>query len=253
MISDRQREYRQQYLAEIGPAYSGWVHVLVLYGVSLGAIAGCLTRLEGAAWEWLLVLPVAIGANFAEWAIHKYLLHRLVDVFGLRLAYDRHTRQHHRYFTYDEGTFTTVREFRIVFFPWRVLVALVLAGGLLALAFALLLNANAGYIVFATLMSHYVLYETFHACCHVPENPWMRRLPLINTMRRNHAAHHDPDLMMECNLNLTLPIADWALGTSDLDRGLFGHLFNGYGETHVKPSLKRRAKENANTVGSSLS
>jgi hypothetical protein len=39
-------------------------------------------------------------------------------------------------------------------------------------------------------------------------------------------------------MNLTFPIADWALGTSDLDRGLLGHLFNGYDETHVKPALK---------------
>ena len=28
--------------------------------------------------------------------------------------------------------------------------------------------------------------------------------------------------MMEVNMNLTFPIADWAFGTSDLDRGLFG-------------------------------
>jgi hypothetical protein len=28
------------------------------------------------------------------------------------------------------------------------------------------------------------------------------------------------------------------MGTSDLKRGLFGHLFNGYDETHVKEELK---------------
>jgi hypothetical protein len=39
-------------------------------------------------------------------------------------------------------------------------------------------------------------------------------------------------------MNLTFPIADWAMGTSDLNRGLLGHLFNGYDETYVKPELK---------------
>ena len=39
-------------------------------------------------------------------------------------------------------------------------------------------------------------------------------------------------------MNLTFPVADWAMGTSDLNRGLLGHLFNGYDETHVKPELK---------------
>lgn len=28
------------------------------------------------------------------------------------------------------------------------------------------------------------------------------------------------------------------MGTSDLNRGLLGHLFNGYDETHIKPELK---------------
>ena len=39
-------------------------------------------------------------------------------------------------------------------------------------------------------------------------------------------------------MNLTFPIADWLLGTSDLDRGLLGHLFNGYLTRHLKPDLK---------------
>ena len=44
--------------------------------------------------------------------------------------------------------------------------------------------------------------------------------------------------MMEVNMNLTFPIADWLFGTSDLDRGLIGHLFNGYGTKHIKQNLK---------------
>jgi hypothetical protein len=39
-------------------------------------------------------------------------------------------------------------------------------------------------------------------------------------------------------MNLTFPIADWFLGTTDLDRGLLGHLFNGYSERHIKTELK---------------
>jgi hypothetical protein len=45
-------------------------------------------------------------------------------------------------------------------------------------------------------------------------------------------------IMMHLNMNLTFPVADWAMGTSDLNRGLLGHLFNGYDETHQKPELK---------------
>jgi hypothetical protein len=45
--------------------------------------------------------------------------------------------------------------------------------------------------------------------------------------------------MMTTNMNLTYPIADWLFGTSDLDRGIVGHVFNGYATRHRKPNLKR--------------
>jgi hypothetical protein len=44
--------------------------------------------------------------------------------------------------------------------------------------------------------------------------------------------------MMTHNMNLTFPIADWVMGTSDLNRGLLGTLFNGYNEDHLKPELR---------------
>ena len=40
-------------------------------------------------------------------------------------------------------------------------------------------------------------------------------------------------------MNLTFPIMDWAFGTSDLNRGLFGHLFNGYSTDHLKTDMRK--------------
>ena len=48
--------------------------------------------------------------------------------------------------------------------------------------------------------------------------------------------------MMEVNMNLTFPIADWLFGTSDLNRGLLGHLFNGYDTRHLKQKLRGTPK-----------
>ena len=45
--------------------------------------------------------------------------------------------------------------------------------------------------------------------------------------------------MMEKNFNLTYPIADWLFGTSDLDRGLVGHVFNGYDTRFKKRNLRK--------------
>jgi hypothetical protein len=238
MMTERQRKFREKYVSEISPWYNGLVHIGVMYAVGIGLIAWCVSRMENPTWEWLLVVPVAIAGNFAEWGMHQHVMHRLVDAFAIRAIYDRHTRQHHQYFTDNDWTIHTVREFRIVFFPWRVLAVLVVGGGLISLAMAWLVNPNAGYVTFITMIGHYMVYETFHFCCHVPDNAFVRNMPFVNTIRRHHIAHHNMGIMMHINMNLTFPIADWALGTSDLKRGLLGHLFNGMDERYVKEELK---------------
>ncbi len=238
MMTERQRKFREKYVSEISPWYNGLVHIGVMYAAGIGGIWWCVSRMQNPTWEWLLIIPVAIGGNFVEWAMHKYVMHRLIDVFAIRAIYDRHTRQHHQYFTDNDPTIHSVKEFRIVFFPWRVLIALAVMGGALAFVAAQLVNANAGYVVFITMIGHYMVYETFHFCCHVPENSFVAHMPFVNTIRRHHAAHHNMGIMMHCNMNLTFPVADWAMNTSDLKRGLLGHLFNGYSDKHVKEELK---------------
>ena len=237
-MTERQRKFRENYVAQISPWYSGLLHIGVMYGAGIGGIWWCLAQMQAARWEWLLVIPVALAGNFVEWGMHKYIMHRLRDVFALRSIYDRHTRQHHQYFTDNDHTINTIREFRIVFFPWRVLAVLAVAGGLISLAMATLINANAGYVTFVTMIGHYMVYETFHFCCHVRENWFVRNVPFVNTIRRHHAAHHNMGIMMHVNMNLTFPVADWFMDTSDLKRGLIGHLFNGYDEKYVKEELK---------------
>ncbi|MCG5259056.1 fatty acid hydroxylase family protein [Cupriavidus gilardii] len=238
MMSERQRKFREQYKADISPLYNGLLHIGVIFAAGIAALYYCATRLENATWEWLLVLPVFLAGNLVEWFMHKYVMHRRIDVFALRAIYERHTRQHHQYFTDIEPTIDTTREFRIVFFPWRVLITLGVGGGVLGYLAYLLINANAAYIVFMTMVGHYLVYEVFHYCCHVHDNRFVRNMPFINTIRRHHTAHHNQGIMMHYNMNLTFPIADWLMGTSDLRRGLLGHLFNGYNEDHIKEELK---------------
>ena len=37
------------------------------------------------------VIPVVIGGNFAEWAMHRFVMHRLKDVFAIRPIYEVRT------------------------------------------------------------------------------------------------------------------------------------------------------------------
>ncbi|MEO7402512.1 MAG: sterol desaturase family protein [Burkholderiales bacterium] len=237
-MSERQRKFRAEYMEGVRDGYSGPFHIGVIYVVGLTMIGWCLSRLQGASWEWLLVIPVFAFSNMFEWWIHKNVMHRLIDVWALRAIYDRHTRQHHQYFTDNEMTVSSSREWRIIFFPWRALFSFMALGAPFALALAWLVNPNAGYILMVTIVGQYLIYETFHFSCHVHENWAVRNIPFVNTIRRHHTAHHNYGVMMGRNMNLTFPIADWIMGTSDLDRGLIGTIFNGVNEDYVKPELK---------------
>ena len=237
VMTDRQRKFREIYVSGISPFYNGIFHIGIMYGVGSLIVFYCLTQLDNPSWAWLTIIPVAIAGNFVEWTMHKYVMHRLVDVFALRAIYDRHTRQHHQYFTDTDYTIETVKEHRIVFFPLRVLIVLGVFGLLISYCAAKAINTNVGSIVYITMVSHYLIYETFHYCCHIQENWFVRNVPLVNTIRRHHAAHHNLGIMMHKNMNLTFPLADWIMGTSDLKRGLLGTLFNGFNEDHIDPNL----------------
>lgn len=238
MMTDRQRKFREAYRAKISPRYNGLVHIAVLYGVGLAAICYCISQLHDARWDWLLVIPVCLAGNFVEWAMHRFVMHRRINVFALRQIYERHTREHHQYFTDLEPTIDTIQEFRIVFFPWRVLTAFGVGGTIAGLITAAIIDKNAGYIVFLTMVAQYLIYETFHFSCHCHENWFVRTMPFINTIRRHHTAHHNLGIMMKYNMNLTFPIADWVMGSTDIRRSLIGTLFNGYNDKYVKTELR---------------
>ena len=245
-IGERQRAFRRKYQSEIHPLYNGPFHIGVIYLVGAVAIWWCASRLVGATWEWLLVVPIFVLSNLFEWYMHRSVMHRLIDVWALRAIYDRHTRQHHQYFTDNEMTVDSTREWRIIFFPWRALFTFMALGVPFALLLGWAINPNAGYILMITIVGQYLIYETFHYCCHVHDNWFVRYMPFVNTIRRHHTMHHNKGIMMTHNMNLTFPIADWLMGTSDLDRGLLGHIFNGYSMKHVKPELRERIEKYVN-------
>ena len=43
-------------------------------------------------------------------------------------------------------------------------------------------------------------------------------------------------------MNLTFPVMDWLFGTSDLDRGLIGHIFNGYDTRYIRKNMRKTSR-----------
>lgn len=242
-MSARQRKYREIYRSRIVGWYNGWLHVAVIYAIGIAAMTIYIGAMQDIRWyEWLIVPVVFLGANFFEWLLHRYVMHRPWNFAPFRAIYQRHTLMHHQFFTDEEMRFAGSHDFRVTFFPPYALVTFLMMSVPMALVAGWLFTPNVGWLLIATTTTMYLLYEFMHACCHIDENWFVRNMPFVNTIRRHHTAHHNQSIMMERNMNLTFPIMDWLFGTSDLNRGLLGHLFNGYDTRHVKTDMRKTSR-----------
>jgi hypothetical protein len=242
-MNERQRDYRKVYRDRIATWYHGWVHVAIIYSIGFGTLFVYISHLQDVRWwQWLVVPVVFLIANIFEWWIHRHVMHRPHPWKGAKAIYTRHTLMHHQFFTDNEMRFADQLDWRVTFFPPYALVVFILMTIPPALIGGWLLGANVGWLMMCTTTSIYLIYEFMHFCCHVDDNWFVRHCPFVNTIRRHHTAHHNQSIMMERNMNLTFPVADWLFGTSDLDRGLLGHLFNGYDERFVKKNMRRSAR-----------
>ncbi len=82
--------------------------------------------------------------------MHRYVMHRRINIMSQREIYECHTRQH---LTDNEATRDSSKEFRSVFFPWCVLATLDVKGGVLGWLDATLITPNASYFVFMTMVA----------------------------------------------------------------------------------------------------
>lgn len=242
-MSDRQRRFRDLYRGNITGWYNGFAHVAIIYAIGACAFYVYVSNMHAVQWWEALIVPVVfLACNIFEWALHKYVMHRPSNIPLFKAVYSRHTLNHHQFFTETEPRFANQRDWRVTFFPPYALVVFILMSIPPALAVGWLLTANMGWLLISTTTGMYLIYEFMHFCCHVDDNVFVRNMPFVNTLRRHHVAHHNQSIMMEKNMNLTFPIADWLFGTSDLDRGLLGTLFNGYDTRHVRTDLRRTAR-----------
>jgi len=212
------RAYREEYRREHVPArYKGWPHLLFTFGVGSLVFAACLMQLREVNFvDWLAVPLTALYANFAEYWGHRGPMHHRTR--GLRLIYERHTRQHHRFFTAEAMPLEGLRDLRAVLFPPLLMTFFITAFALpIALVLASAASANVAWLFVATALGYFLNYEFLHLAYHLPATHPIARLPLIGRLARLHRAHHDPRLMAQRNFNISYPLGDWVFGT--LERG----------------------------------
>lgn len=208
--------YRAEHRARhIGPRYRGWLHVATTTLGALAAIGFAAVMVDAPTPAELLTIPAAfVFANLGEYAGHRGPMHHRRR--GLAILYERHTGQHHRFYTHDAMAAESPRDFQMVLFPPAMLIFFL---GALALPIGAALHAliapNVGWLFGATAMAYFLTYEWLHFAYHLPPEGWIGRRGLVRRLRAHHTRHHDPRRMRHTNFNITFPIADWLFGTID--------------------------------------
>ncbi len=206
--------FRDAYRREHVPAgYRGWRHFAFTFGFGGAVLATCVSQLHSVTTlEWLAVPLSAIYVNLAEYWGHRGPMHHLTR--GLRSVYERHTRQHHRFFTHEAMVIDGVRDFRAVLFPPVLMIFFLTLFALPAgLLLATLASPNVAWLFGATSLGYFLNYEFLHLAYHLPPQHPIARLPLVGRLKRLHTTHHDPTRMASRNFNITYPLGDWLFRT----------------------------------------
>lgn len=213
-IPEKVRAYREEYRRNhVARRYRGALHFGFTTAVCIVVIGLAIIELDSVTpWEWLTIPVTFLYANLVEYFGHKGPMHH--PKRGLRIIYERHVRQHHRFFRDDAMAFDDSRDFKAVLFP-PVLIVFYLVGFALpaGLLVAWLFSTNAALLFVATAVAYFLNYEILHFAYHTGEESWLSRLPLMDRLRRLHTMHHRPELMQDYNFNITYPIGDWLFGT----------------------------------------
>src|SRR6202163_4312569 len=99
MITQRQIDFRNEYRLRIVGWDNGYFHVVLIYAMVAAVFYIYVSHLHSVTWlEWLTVPLTFIFTNIFEWTVHKYVMHRPVNIKGLRGIYEGHTLNNHKSF-----------------------------------------------------------------------------------------------------------------------------------------------------------
>lgn len=207
-------QFREKYRVDDIPRwYRGWLHFTFTSVGALTVIVASIWGLEDVRGIELLTIPLTfLFANFAEYRGHRGPMHHPIGF--MKILFERHTLQHHHFFTHEAMTYEGSRDFKMVLFPPVMLFFFL---GVIAtpigLVLFLLFGKNVGLLFVVTAMSYFLTYEWLHFAYHLDPNSWLGRLPFMAALRRHHTTHHNLALMGKWNFNITFPICDWIFGT----------------------------------------
>ena len=153
--------------------------------------------------------PVGVlYASFAEWAIHKRLMHQ--SILGIQHFYFGHAKVHHGVYKADDSYVVGDRPPRELTLAWWAMPFPIMLQIPLLAAFALLISLPCMVGFAAALVLYQFSYEYLHYCMHVPRNRWFERTRAFIWLNDHPVEHHRKH---SNNLNIVLPLFDYLLRT----------------------------------------
>ena len=209
-VARAREDFRQR---RISPRYSGPLHLATTISISgVIAILSIIMLENVQPLEWLTIPLAFLYANLSEYLGHRGPMHNNTRL--LSGIYQRHTVEHHSFFTHEAATFESSKDYRAVLFPPILLIFFfgAFAAPIGAILF-FLASPNVCYLFVLTAILYFLNYELLHFAYHCDPQSWIGRLPFMSSLRRHHVVHHDKRLMTRYNFNITYPICDLLFGT----------------------------------------
>ena len=206
--------FRQRFRAEfIAPGYSGKMHLAFINLWCLASITACAFNIHHPTLKQWLVVPITfVYTNLFEYVGHRFPMHHRYP--ALKAVFNRHTLQHHHFFTDTLMNCDGASDFKIILFPPVLLVFFSVCFVLpAALAIYFIFSLNAAMFYVATTLAYYLNYEWLHLSYHLPETHFIYSIPGLQFLRRLHYRHHEIKVMDKYNFNITYPVFDLMFGT----------------------------------------
>jgi len=195
-------------------SYSGPLHLAMIVGFCTTVAAISLLLLDDVGpYEWLTIPATFLYCNLVEYLGHRGPMHHRTPL--LSGIYQRHTVEHHAFFTNEATSYESSRDYRAVLFP-PVLVIFFFGFFAIPAGTVLyyLVSPNVCFLFVCTAILYYLNYELLHFAYHTDPASFLGRLPAIRKLRTRHIVHHNKALMAHYNFNITYPICDNLFRTS---------------------------------------